>query len=117
MTILDLICVIIILLIIIGVIVIAVRFLFPGPEKHYPPPQSYQQPYQYTDREYPERSYPPSQRTQRQYPPPTRTQDVPKKQESKTQITYCKGCGKQIPSDARLCPYCGKGIDSGSSRF
>ena len=26
----------------------------------------------------------------------------------KNQIRYCTNCGKEIPLDSRVCPYCGK---------
>ena len=111
MSILELVCGIIIILIIISIVIFFVRFLFPGPDKSYVPPPYHHQPY--SEREYPPRQYPQSPYTQRQYPPPSQPSQPPAQTpqtQQKAQIAYCNGCGKQIPTDANICPYCGREI-------
>ena len=63
-----------------------------------PPQQQYgappQQPY----------SPPPPQQQQYTPPPPPPQQQPPQQQSGR----FCPGCGRPIPMDAQVCPYCGK---------
>ena len=66
-----------------------------------PPPQNYQQPMAYQQ--------PPPQNYQ-QPPPQTYTQPQPTPQQQHTQQQQprlCPSCGKSIPIDGNICPYCG----------
>ena len=63
------------------------------PPQYGAPPQQYQQPQQqYT---------PPPPPPQQQAPPPQQTG------------RFCSSCGKPIPQDAQVCPYCGKDYRQG----
>ena len=49
---------------------------------------------------------PPPQQTYQQPPPPPPA-PVQQTQQSTPQSKYCQSCGKSIPGDSLLCPYCG----------
>ena len=65
-----------------------------------PPPQYYQPPQQ-------QQYTPPPPPPQQQYtpPPPPPQQQAPPPQQTGR---FCSNCGKPIPQDAQVCPYCGK---------
>lgn len=99
---LTFICLIVAIVIVLFIIAIAVMIIFPGPSVYFPPPPPppyHQKPY---DTPY----------TQRQYPPPATTQIESQQQAKEKPIAYCRGCGKQIPSDSKFCQYCGLGQSS-----
>ncbi|UCF08645.1 MAG: zinc ribbon domain-containing protein, partial [Thermoplasmata archaeon] len=72
-----------IIIIIIVLIFIFVLFKWTKPARGMPPPQ------------YPQQYYP-QQPPQPQYP-----------QQPQMAFNYCRNCGKKIPPDSNICPYCG----------
>ena len=62
-----------------------------------PPQQQYGAP--------PQQPYSPPPPQQQQYTPPPPPQQPPPQQQTGR---FCPGCGRPIPMDAQVCPYCGK---------
>ncbi len=98
-----------IFIMLIAYILLAVAF-FALPDQLQPAPQQgygYQQPpgYGYNNQPPPQYYAPPQQ----QYQPPPQQQAPPPQQTGR----FCSNCGKPIPTDAQVCPYCGKDYRQG----
>lgn len=96
-----------IILFIAQILIIVAFFSLPDQLQPMPQQGGYGQPPQQQYGAPPQQPYsPPPQQPQQQYtqPPPPPPQQPQQQQSGR----FCPGCGRPIPMDAQVCPYCGK---------